>query len=81
MCKSYRPIVVQTESFASQLLPQYPVFFAEVIDRVALLLAQTTGNGNQEQSKRVKGPAHWASVAPKEEKMLPVSRPDQVPIR
>jgi hypothetical protein len=30
MGKSYRPIVVQTESFASQLLPQYPVFFAEV---------------------------------------------------
>ena len=58
-------IVVQTEAFGSQLLAQYPVFFAEIVDRVALLLAQPTGYGNHEQSKRVEAPAHWHRIATK----------------
>ena len=58
-------IVVQTESFASQLLPQDPVFLAKVIDRVALLLAQPTGDRNQQESERVEGPAHWHRITAK----------------
>jgi hypothetical protein len=27
-----------------------------------LLLAQPTGNGNEQQPKRVDGPTHWASI-------------------
>jgi len=58
-------IVVQPETLSSELLPQYPVFLAEVIDRVALLLVQPTGDGNHEPSKRVEGPAHWQRTAAK----------------
>jgi hypothetical protein len=58
-------IVVQPETLSSELLPQYPVFFAEVIDRVALLLVQPADDGNHEQSKRVEGPAHWHRIAAK----------------
>ena len=58
-------IVVQPETLSSELLPLYPVFFAEVIDRVALLLVQPAGDGNHEQSKRVEGPAHWHGIAAK----------------
>jgi len=58
-------IVVQPESFASQLLPQHSILLAEVIDRVALLLAQPTGNGNQKEAERVEGPAHWHGIAAK----------------
>jgi hypothetical protein len=56
-------VVVQTESLVAELLPQHSILLAEVIDRVALLLAQPTGDGNEQQSKRVEGPAHWASIA------------------
>jgi hypothetical protein len=64
-CQAAALIVVQTESFAPQVLPQYPVFFTEVVDRVALLLTQPSGDRNQQQSKRVEGAAHWASIAAK----------------
>lgn len=56
-------VVVQMESPAPQLLPEPPVLFAEVIDRVALLLTQPSGNGNHEQSKRGEDPAHGARIA------------------
>jgi hypothetical protein len=58
-------IVVQPETLSSELLPQYPVSFAEAIDHVALLLVQPAGDGNHEQSKRVEGPAHWHGIAAK----------------
>jgi len=61
------PIVVQPETLVAELLPQHPVFFAEVIDRVALLPVQTAGDGNHEPSKRVEGPAHWHGIAAKTE--------------
>ena len=41
-------IVVQVEAFGSQLLAQHLVFFAEIIDGVALLLAQPSRNRNQQ---------------------------------
>lgn len=41
-------IVVQAEAFDSQLLAQHLVFFAEIIDGVALLLAQPSRNRNQQ---------------------------------
>jgi hypothetical protein len=58
-------IVVQPEALSAELLPQHPILFAEVINDVALLLAQPTGDRNQQQSERVEGPAHWASIAAK----------------
>jgi hypothetical protein len=58
-------IVVQTESFAFQLLPEHSVLFVEVTDGVPLLLAQAASDGNPQQSKRVEGPANWVSIAPK----------------
>jgi hypothetical protein len=58
-----RLIVVQPETLSAELLPKHSVLFAEVIDRVTLLLAQPTGNGKEQQSKWVEGPAHWASMA------------------
>ncbi|MDH4188001.1 MAG: hypothetical protein OEV08_13490, partial [Nitrospira sp.] len=64
-CQAAALIVVQTESFASQLLPEHSVLFAEVIDGVTLLLAQPAGDGNQQQSKRIEGPAHWHRIAAK----------------
>jgi hypothetical protein len=41
-------IVVQAEAFGSQLLAQHLVFFAEIVDGVALLLAQPSRNRNQQ---------------------------------
>ena len=41
-------IVVQAEAFGSQLLAQHLVFLAEIIDGVALLLAQPSRNRNQQ---------------------------------
>ena len=58
-------VVVQTESLVPELLPEHPVLFAEVIDRIALLLTQPSGDRNQQQSKRVEGPAHGARIAVK----------------
>jgi len=40
-------IVVQPGALSAELLPQHPFLFAEVIDGVALLLAQPTGDRNQ----------------------------------
>jgi hypothetical protein len=37
-------VVVPTESPASQLLKQYPVFLAGEVDCLALLLAQSAGD-------------------------------------
>jgi hypothetical protein len=47
------------------LFPENSVLFAEVIDRVTLLLALPTGDRNQQESKRVKRPAHWHRIAAK----------------
>jgi hypothetical protein len=58
-------VVVQTESLSTELLPQHSILFAEVIDRVVLLLAQPTGDRNQQESKWVEGPAHWHRIAAK----------------
>jgi hypothetical protein len=64
-CQAAALIVVQTESSSSELLAEHPVLLPKVIDRVALLLAQPSGDRNQQQSKRVKGSAHWVSLAAK----------------
>jgi len=62
-CQAPALIVVQPEKLYSELLPQYSVFFAEVVGRVALLPVQPAGDGNHEQSKRVEGPADWHRIA------------------
>ena len=51
-CQASALIVVQTGSFSSELLAEHPVLLPQVIDRVALLLAQPSGDRNQQQSKR-----------------------------
>jgi len=56
-------IVVQPETLSSELLPEQPVFFVKVIDRVALLPVQPAGDGKHEQSNRVEGPAPWHGMA------------------
>jgi hypothetical protein len=38
-CQAPALIVVQPETLVSELLPEHPVLFVEVTDRVALLLA------------------------------------------
>jgi hypothetical protein len=58
-------IVVQAESFAPQLLPQYPILLAKVIDRVSLLLTQPSRDRNQQESEGIEGPAHGAIIAAK----------------
>jgi len=64
-CQAPTLVVVQTETLVPELLPEHPVLFAEVIDRVALLLTQPSGDRNQQQSKRVEGAAHGARIAAK----------------
>ncbi len=48
-----------------RLTTQHPILFAGVVDRVAVLLPQPAGDRNQQQSKRVKGPAHWHTIEAK----------------
>jgi hypothetical protein len=61
--RSAAPIVVQTESFAPQLLPLCRVLIAEVVDRVALLWAQPSADRNQQESKPVQAPAPGIRIA------------------
>jgi len=58
-------VVVQTETLVAELLSQHPVLFTEIIDGVALLLTQPSGDRNQQQSKRIEGLAHGARIAAK----------------
>ena len=46
-CQAPALVIVQAESLVSELFPEYPVLFAEVIDRLALLLTQPSGDRNQ----------------------------------
>ena len=64
-CQASALIVVQAESFSSELLAEHPVLLPQVIDRVALLLAQPSGDRNQQQSKRVEGPTQRARMTAK----------------
>jgi hypothetical protein len=56
-------VVVQTETLVAELLSQHSILLAEVVDGVALLLTQPASDRNQQQSKRVEGPAHSDRVA------------------
>jgi hypothetical protein len=56
-------VIVQAESLVSELLPKDAILFAEIIKRVTLLLAQPTGDRNQQESKRVKRLAHSDKIA------------------
>ena len=64
-CQAPALVIVQAESLVSELFPEYPVLFAEVIDRVAVLPVQPAGDGNHRQSNRIEGPAHWHRIAAK----------------
>ena len=57
------PVAVQPETLSSELLPERPVCFAEVIDPVARLPVQPAGDGKHEPSNRVEGPALWRGMA------------------
>ena len=58
-------VVVQTETLVAELLSQHSVLFTEIIDGVALLLTQPSGDRNQQQSKRIEGLAHGVRIASK----------------
>ena len=58
-------VAVQTETFVAELLSQHSVLFTEIIDGLPLLLAQPTGDRNQQESERVQGPAHWHRITAK----------------
>jgi hypothetical protein len=61
-CQAAALVVVQTETLVTEMLSQRSILFTEIIDGVPLLLTQPAGDRNQQQSKRVKGPAHWARI-------------------
>ena len=56
--------IVQPQAPVAQLLSEYSVFFPQVIDRVALLLTQPSGNRYHQQAERIEGLTHCDSIPP-----------------
>ena len=57
-------IIVEPKAPVAQLLSEYSVFLPHVIDRVALLLTQPSGNRYHQQAERIEGLTHCDSIPP-----------------
>jgi hypothetical protein len=57
--------VAQREALFAELLPQYPILFAEAIAGVPLLLAPPADPAHPPESKRIEGPAPGRRIAAK----------------
>jgi hypothetical protein len=58
-------MIVQPKAPVAQLLSEYSVFLPQVIDRVALLLTQPSGNRYHQQAERIEALTHCDSIPPR----------------
>jgi hypothetical protein len=62
-CQASALAVVEAKPFVSELLPENPILLLEIVNEVALLLAQPARHRNHYQAKRIEGPAHLVRIA------------------
>jgi hypothetical protein len=55
-------VVAEPKPLVPQLLTQDAVLFLEVLDGIALLLAEPTSDRDQRKSKRINARTHWARI-------------------
>jgi len=55
-------VVAESKPLAPELLPENPILFLEIVNDVALLLAEPAGNRDQQEAKRIKALAHCARI-------------------